>query len=226
MASHQGSYQEFDDPHGKNQRRTRLRAMTSVTIVVLLLIIVALVVVLIVQWKDDGGDDSSGSSSSDNNNSSGEDNNDANNTNNNGQMTASNGTYWHNWSDENGTTHLTQCTLTNWTYVNYLPPSDPLYTNVKGASSNVLFLNLPTNWSGPWHKDPVPQLVFFINGIGKWKTMDGSQVILKPGDVYFGNDQNSTKGHESYNIGNTSLILALIQFDTWSQNKYKPCWLK
>ena len=220
--SNQGSYQEFDDRNGhKNQRRNRLRAMKTVTIVALLLIIVALVVVLILQWKDTKSSSDSSNSSS---NSGG--NSNTGNSTNNDQISESNGTYWHNWSDENGTTHLTECTFSNWTYENYLPPSDPLYTNVKGASSNVLLTKLPANWSGPWHKDPVPQLVFFIHGIGKWKTMDGSEIILKPGDVYFGNDQNSTKGHESYNVGNSSLILALIQFDEWSENKYEPCWLK
>ena len=73
-----------------------------------------------------------------------------------------NGTYWHNWSDINGTTHLTECHFSNWTYQDYLPPSDPLYSDTEGPASNVVLLNVPVGWSGSWHKDPVPQLVFFM----------------------------------------------------------------
>ncbi len=136
-----------------------------------------------------------------------------------------NGTYWHNWSDEDGVTHLAECHFANWTYVAYLPPSDPLFLNVFGTAHNVQLANQPAGWQGPWHKDPVPQLVIFLAGQGLWKFMDGTSHTFSQGDIYFGNDQNSTKGHESFAYGNGSLILAMIQFPNLSTTMHRPCWL-
>lgn len=137
-----------------------------------------------------------------------------------------NGTYWHNWSDEDGVTHLTQCHFKNYSKVNLLPPSMPMFLNVFGEAANVQLANTPPGWQGPWHRDPVPQFVFFMHGRGLWKLMDGTEHIFNPGDVYFGNDQNSTKGHESYTFGNESMLLAMIQFPNLSRNMYKPCWFE
>lgn len=41
------------------------------------------------------------------------------------------------------------------------------FPNAAGASSRQV---------GPHHKDPVPQLVFFLGGTGEWETGDGTQV--------------------------------------------------
>ena len=139
---------------------------------------------------------------------------------------SSNGSYWHNWADEFGVTHLTQCSFKNWTEKNLLPPSDPLFLDVFGTAQNIQLSNQPPGWQGPWHRDPVPQLVVFLQGVGLWKFMDGTQHFFYPGDVYFGNDQNSTQGHESYTYGNETLIVVMIQFPQLSTTMGKPCWLQ
>ena len=122
-------------------------------------------------------------------------------------------------------THLTKCHYSNWTKVNLLPPAQPVFLDIFGAAGNVQLANLPPGWQGPWHKDPVPQLVFFLHGRGLWRVMDGTTRVFQPGDIYFGNDQNSTQGHESYTHGNDTLILAMVQFPHWSTTRHKPCWL-
>jgi hypothetical protein len=138
----------------------------------------------------------------------------------------SKGTYWHNWADSDGVTHLTKCDFGNWTAKDLLPPSEPLYLSIFGTAANVQLANTPPGWQGPWHRDPVPQLVIFMSGQGLWRFQDGTTHVFSPGDVYFGNDQNATRGHESYTHGNASMILAMVQFPQWSTTMARPCWLK
>ena len=138
-------------------------------------------------------------------------------------------TYWHNWADAQGVTHLTECTMRNFSRIDLLPPNPPVYIDYvdqggKGPSK-VFFLNTPVGWSGAWHKDPVPQLVITLAGEGVWTTMDGSNVTLTPGSVYLGNDQASSRGHHSMNTGKGLLQLLLIQYPQWPTKLYRPCWL-
>jgi hypothetical protein len=123
-------------------------------------------------------------------------------------------------------THFTECELTNWTLVNFLPPSQPLYTDVKTNASQVVFLQLPVGWTGPWHKDPVPQMNVFLSGCGNWTTMDGTSHIFQTGDLYFGNDQASSKGHYSQTCGEVPVSMALMQFPGYPTDLGKPCWFK
>ena len=139
---------------------------------------------------------------------------------------SNNQTYWHNWADEHGVTHLTKCHFKNWSLVNLLPPSMPLYLDKFGPAANVQLANTPPGWKGPWHRDPVPQLVFFLTGKGFWRFDDGTTHVFHPGDIYFGNDQAARKGHESYTHGNETLILAMVQFPQWSTTMARPCWLE
>jgi len=136
--------------------------------------------------------------------------------------------YWHNWADANGESHFTLCALTNWSFVDFLPPSQPLWQETKADPTSIVFLQMPVGWQGPWHRDPAPQLVVFLSGHGRWQTMDGQIRDFTTGDLYFGNDQMSTKGHFSQNIGNVPLYVALLQFADWNVTDKvgQPCWLK
>ena len=136
--------------------------------------------------------------------------------------------YWHNWADSAGVSHLTECSLTNWTFVDFLPNSDPLYLDnvVSGDSASVVWMQLPVGWKGPFHKDPVPQLVLFMSGEGTWETMDNKTHVFTVGQVYFGEDQRSLLGHISANTGNSPLIMALLQFKGWQPTVNQPCRLK
>lgn len=98
------------------------------------------------------------------------------------------------WSDLHGVTHLTERHFKNWTMTNFLPPSDSLFLDIFRPAANVQLRDTPPGWRGPWHRDKVPQLVFFIAGQRLWRFMDRTAHRFSPGDVYFGNDQNSTDG--------------------------------
>ena len=138
-------------------------------------------------------------------------------------------TYWHNWVDINGTSHITQCFFTNFTSNNVTGSNTPLFSNDLGSSSNIIISTVPVGFVQSWHVNPVPQLIYILSGYGKFEAMDGTHVVLTPGVIYFGNDQMATKGHETYNLGNQSLVMSLVQFDEWNNTnpatQYRPCWL-
>ena len=133
--------------------------------------------------------------------------------------------YWHNWADSNGVSHLASCQFTNWTYVQFLNNTPPIYLDdgESGLPARVEILQLPVGCTVPWHKDPYPQLVTCLSGEGNWVTMDGSSHNLTVGEIYFGEDQLSLKGHISSNIGNTPLLLMLVQFRNRQPTVNLPC---
>ena len=140
-----------------------------------------------------------------------------------------NTTYWHNWSDINGTSHITQCQFTNFSSNNVTASNTPLFGINFGMSSDTFISILPIGFNQTWHVNPVRQLIYCLSGIGKFVAMDNSEIILTPGVIYFGDDKKSIMGHKTYNLGNESLIMALVQFSQWNQtnnvNQFKPCWL-
>jgi hypothetical protein len=136
--------------------------------------------------------------------------------------------YIHNWADSAGVTHFATCYLTNFTLAGLFANSDPDFVDTALLSSpaSLELLQSPVGWEGSWHVNAYPQLVFFIEGTGKWTSSDNTTASFKTGDVYFGEDQLGTIGHSSKNTGHTPLTLALVQFRTWAPTVDKPCWLK
>lgn len=133
-------------------------------------------------------------------------------------------TYWHNWSDKAGVSHLTRCQLTHFVSIKPIPG---LHTDIKTNATQIVFVDLDPSYVGPWHKDPAPQFVSFLQGIGEWTTMDGTSRNFTLGDLYFGNDQLSTKGHLSRTVGDTPLKLMMVQFpQALATGQYEPCWMK
>jgi hypothetical protein len=131
----------------------------------------------------------------------------------------------HNYATSvNGSTSFASCTISNFTLSTYLPPSDPQWLDSHGLASNIVFIQLPVGWKGPPHKDPVPQLVFFMSGCGNWTTSDGTSHVFGPGDLYFGEDQLSWDGHTSANCGDTAVVLILMQFGLSLPTVNRPCW--
>jgi len=136
--------------------------------------------------------------------------------------------YYHNWVDGDGVSHIATCEFTNWTYVDLLNNTDPNFidTSSSGAVATFVLLQSPFGWEGGWHKNPFPQLVIFIQGTAEFTAMDGTSFNFTVGDIYFGEDQLSTKGHLTKNIGDGALTLAFVQFRTWQPSIDQPCWLE
>jgi len=138
-----------------------------------------------------------------------------------------NGTYWHNWGDKHGVSHLTRCYFKNYTWFTpaHQPQAAGFYLDVFGPAQNVQLTNSPPGWAWTWHPNAIPQICIGMRGTYLAQATDNTEVFLKPGDVYFGNDQNSA-GHQSYTYGNESLLLMCMQFPHMSTTEYRPCWLE
>ncbi|WP_206433215.1 hypothetical protein [Sphingomonas sp. S-NIH.Pt15_0812] len=85
-----------------------------------------------------------------------------------------------------------------------------------GEVSAVDFAILPLGWVGDWHESPKPQWVIPLRGRWFIETMDGNRVEMGPGDIHFGQDQETTngKGHRSGQIGDEPCFQIIIQFAT------------
>jgi hypothetical protein len=83
--------------------------------------------------------------------------------------------------------------------------------------ATVLFTVLPVGWIGDWHENPKPQWIVPLSGRWFVETMDGTRVEMGPGDISFGEDQNTRRdsegrqGHRSGTVGNEPATLMIVQ---------------
>ena len=80
-----------------------------------------------------------------------------------------------------------------------------------------VFTVLPVSWVGTWHENPKPQWIIPLSGRWFVETMDGLRVEMGPGEVSFGEDQNTKvdaqgrKGHLSGTVGDAPVVLMIVQ---------------
>jgi hypothetical protein len=136
--------------------------------------------------------------------------------------------YWHIWTDEEGVSRQTRCSLTEFELASIRPPATPQWIGAKTHDgATVLVTVLPVGWRGGWHENPRPQWIIPLSG--KWfvESMDGNRVEMGPGDISFGEDQNTRerdgkKGHLSGVVGDAPAVLMLVQFDS-AREQTSPC---
>jgi hypothetical protein len=135
--------------------------------------------------------------------------------------------YWHIWSDENGVSHQTRCTLTDFERQSMGGAAVQWNNAQPSSSATVLFTILPIGWVGEWHENPKPQWIVPLSGRWFVESMDGTRVEMSAGEVSFGGDQNcivdaqGRKGHRSGTLGDQPAVLMLIQLDKAPSGK--PC---
>ena len=128
--------------------------------------------------------------------------------------------YWHVWSDADGVSHQTRCQLTEFQKAAIQPTAAPQWIGTKTQHDTTVFVTvLPAGWIGDWHENPRPQWIVPLSGRWYVETMDGIRVEMGPGDLSFGEDQNTRtrdgkKGHLSGTIGPQPAVLMLVQFET------------
>ena len=128
--------------------------------------------------------------------------------------------YWHVWSDADGVSHQTRCQLTEFQKAAIQPTAAPQWIGTKTRLDTTVFVTvLPAGWIGDWHENPLPQWIVPLSGRWYVETMDGIRVEMGPGDLSFGEDQNTRardgkKGHLSGTIGPQPAVLMLVQFET------------
>ncbi len=126
--------------------------------------------------------------------------------------------YWHMWTDRSGVSHITRFGVHQFTLKSMNPPADPQWQDrLKADGATVIITVQPVGWKGSWHEDPKPQWIIPLSGRWFVQTMDGHRVEMGPGEICFGEDQNTKtdahghKGHYSGTVGNQPAKLMVIQ---------------
>lgn len=140
--------------------------------------------------------------------------------------------YWHVWTDNNGVSHQTRCELHDFVMKTLEPPAAPSWQDyMKTRGADVLVSVLPVGWVGLWHENPKPQWIIPLSGRWFVETTDHKRVEMGPGEISFGEDQNTKptdqnlKGHLSGAVGNTPAVLMVVQMSS-SPTVNEPCHLK
>jgi hypothetical protein len=128
--------------------------------------------------------------------------------------------YWHLWTDEQGVSHQTRCALTEFDMQSMQPPAAPQWQGRKTRDGMTVMVTVqPVGWIGTWHENPKPQWIIPLSGRWFVESMDGRRVEMGPGEISFGEDQNTRevdgkRGHLSGTVGDAPAVLMVIQFDS------------
>lgn len=129
--------------------------------------------------------------------------------------------YWHIWTDPEGRTHQTRCELRDFDLKSMNPPAQPQWqARMKTTQATVIVTIQPVGWIGPWHEDPKPQWIIPLSGRWFVQTNDGKRTEMGPGEISFGEDQNTKpdsdghRGHYSGTVGNEPATLMVIQLES------------
>jgi len=141
-------------------------------------------------------------------------------------------TYWHNWTDGDGLSHLTLCNLKDFKLESMAPPADPLWLNSQApADASVITIVKPVGWKGSWHSDKTVLWVVTLDGQWFVEAEDDTRVELDPGDVVLienvkaPRDAEGEQGHRSGNIGKEVVKLLVVQLQQPSTID-QPCRFK
>jgi hypothetical protein len=141
-------------------------------------------------------------------------------------------TYWHDWADSKGVSHLTRCELSSFVLESMAPPADPEWIN-RQAPGNATALTIvqPPQWKGIWHKETTVLWVVTLDGTWFVEAMDGTRVDLSAGDVFLAEDRDTKPdaearvGHRSGNTGDGPVTLMVVQLDQ-PPTSDQPCRFK
>ena len=128
--------------------------------------------------------------------------------------------YWYLYTDDAGVSRQKRCAFTDFERRSISEPASPQWIGRRsyGAMSTLVTV-LPVGWIGEWHENPRPQWIIPLSGRWFVETMDGVRVEMGPGELSFGEDQNTRavsgkRGHRSGTIGPEPAVLMLVQLET------------
>jgi hypothetical protein len=137
--------------------------------------------------------------------------------------------YWHVWTDENGVSRQSRCWIKDFEFASVSTGAAPSWIGRPGdPAARVVVLVLPPGWVGEWHENPAPQWIVPLSGRWFVETMDGTRVEMGPGELSFGNDQNTRpdeegrRGHRSGTVGTEPAVLMLVQVER-QPRPGRPC---
>jgi|SRR5271168_1362738 len=127
--------------------------------------------------------------------------------------------YWHVWTDTDGISRQSRCNMTDFQIAAIQPEAAPQWIGARMRHDATVFVTvLPVGWIGDWHENPRPQWIIPLSGRWFVETMDGVRVEMGPGEISFGEDQESRqtdgkKGHLSGTVGTEPAVLMLVQLE-------------
>lgn len=128
--------------------------------------------------------------------------------------------YWHNWADKSGISHMTKCPIRNFDLKTMSRPAGPQWQDrLAPGAAQMIFTVQPAHWNGTWHPDPKVQWIIPLSGSWYVTAMDGTKVVMGPGEISLGEDQRSVRdgagriGHYAGNVGDGPVQLLVIQTD-------------
>ncbi|GGE06580.1 hypothetical protein GCM10011390_27110 [Aureimonas endophytica] len=136
--------------------------------------------------------------------------------------------YWHLYTDEDGISRQRQCRMTEFELKSMQPPAAPQWQGRKHHDGMTVMVTVqPVGWEGAWHENPAPQWIIPLSGRWFVESMDGTRIEMGPGEISFGEDQNTVeregrKGHLSGTVGDAPAVLMVVQFDT-KRAETTPC---
>lgn len=127
--------------------------------------------------------------------------------------------YWHVYTDAEGVSRQKRCELSSFVFEGVNPEVAPQWNDKMDPSkAGVTFTVLPAGWIGDWHENPKPQWIAVLTGRWFVETMDGTRVEMGPGEIMFGEDQNTKEsdgrtGHRSGTVGDQPCTMIVTGLD-------------
>lgn len=99
--------------------------------------------------------------------------------------------YWHLWTDEDGTSRQSRCTLEDFELKPIQPGSASQWQRQKtsGTMSSMVTV-LPLGVIGGWHENPEPQWIIPLARHWFVEAMDGTRAEIGSGELAFRGHQN------------------------------------
>lgn len=123
--------------------------------------------------------------------------------------------YYNMWTDQDGQSRLDVALMQAFGQKSMGGGAAPQWVRpFPGKVSAIQFAILPVGWEGDWHESPAPQWVIPLSGRWFIETSSGQRVEMGPGDLHFGQDQDTERGrgHRSGTIGQEPCVQIMIQF--------------
>ena len=132
--------------------------------------------------------------------------------------------YWHLWTDDDGISRQTLCSMAPFTLGVLGPNDSPQWSLDLIKEGNAFLTMLPVGWTAEWHENHIPKWIYVLRGSWSVESMDGQKQIFGPGEFSFGGDQqcitttSGAKGHLSAQVGAEPCLQLIIQryVNLWS----------
>ncbi|HLH11501.1 MAG TPA: cupin domain-containing protein [Methylovirgula sp.] len=135
--------------------------------------------------------------------------------------------YWHLWTDPSGMSRQTRCAMTEFEPIGFKLGASCWQSKKLNDRASVFTTILPVGWISGWQENPSPRWIIPLSGRWAVESMDGQRVEMGPGEILFGDDQNTKeregrRGHRAAAVGDKPAVLMIVEFEALAQS-ISPC---